>query len=133
MTTKNQKPDGRGGKRAGAGRKPGRQPGYTPGKQPLSVAQVAEMRQKMFDRAKLTGKDENDILIDFIQAKEEDGTEVKISIRDRIACLKLFKDYTSPKIPQGGDGDKELGPAVFLPEQHPRLELVKDASTGTED
>ena len=125
MAKTNQKPDGRGGKRAGAGRKPGRQPGYSPGRLPLSVAQVDEMLEKMAARAKITGKDENDILIDFIQASEIDGTEVKISVRDRIACIKLWKDSTS-KLAEGGEGDKQLGPAVFLPEQHPRLELVKD-------
>ena len=81
--------------------------------------------------AKITGRDENDILIDFIQASEIDGTEVKISIRDRIACIKLWKDSTS-KLAEGGDGDKELGPAVFLPDKHPRLELVSgDGSSSS--
>ena len=134
MAKTNQKPDGRGGKRAGAGRKPGRQPGYSPGRLPLSVAQVDEMLDKMAARAKITGKDENDILIDFIQAskidKEGKSVDIKISVRDRIACIKLWKDSTS-KLAEGGEGDKQLGPAVFLPEKHPRLEVVNgDGSTG---
>lgn len=110
------KTEHRGGKRAGAGRKSGREP--------LSVRQVTEMRAKMAARAKITGKDENDILIDWIQAQAADGTLVDIGIRDRIACMKLWKEYTSPKITEGGDADKIVGPAIFLPEEHPRLELI---------
>ena len=112
--------ENRGGKRAGAGRKPG----YSPGREPLSVRQVNEMREKMKARAKSTGKDENDILIDWIQAQDAAGDPVEIGIRDRIACMKLWKEYTSPKITEGGEADRVVGPAVFLPKQHPRLELV---------
>jgi len=117
-----------GGKRAGSGRPLG----YSPGREPLSVRQVEEMRDKMRVRAEITGKDENDILIDWIQAQDADGTPVDIGIRDRIACMKVWKEYTSPKITEGGEADKSIGPAVFLPEKHPRLEVV-DASTGTDD
>ncbi len=120
MTEKAQKQSSHGGKRAGAGRKAG----YSPGRETLSVRQVKDMRDKMADRAKITGKDENDILIDWIQACEADGTQVDIGIRDRIACMKLWKEYTSPKITEGGEADKIIGPAVFLPEKHPRLELI---------
>lgn len=108
------KQENRGGKRKGAGR-----PSET-----LSVRQVAAMRVKMKDRAKITGKDENDILIDWIQACDEEGTRLDIAIRDRIACMKLWKEYTSPKITEGGEADKIIGPAVFLPEKHPRLEVI---------
>ena len=113
---KQSKTEHRGGKREGAGRKSGREP--------LSVRQVTEMRAKMKARAKITGKDENDILVDWIQAFEADGTPVDIGIRDRIACMKLWKEYTSPKITEGGEADKVVGPAIFLPEQHPRLEVI---------
>lgn len=113
------KKDNRGGKREGAGR-----PSET-----LSVRQVKDMRAKMKARAKITGKDENDILIDWIQACEADGTVVDIGIRDRIACMKLWKEYTSPKITEGGEADRVVGPAVFLPEQHPRLELIDGGRT----
>jgi len=121
MAEKNQDRN-HGGKREGAGRKLG----YSPGREPLSVRQVNDMREKMKARAKKTGKDENDILIDWIQASEADGTLVEIGIRDRIACMKLWKEYTSPKITEGGEADKTIGPAVFLPEKHPRLEVVND-------
>ncbi len=118
----NQKKDNRGGKREGAGRPAG----HRQGREPLSVRQVKEMRAKMEARAKKTGKDENDILIDWIQACEEDGTAIDVGIRDRIACVKLWKEYTSPKITEGGEADQSVGPAVFLPKQHPRLKLVDD-------
>lgn len=115
-----QKKDNRGGKREGAGRKPG----YSQAREALSVRQVKDMRAKMKARAKITGKDENDILIDWIQACEEDGTPVEVGTRDRIACMKLWKEYTSPKITEGGEADKAVGPAVFLLEQHPRLDVI---------
>ena len=105
-----------GGKREGAGRKPGREA--------LSVRQVKEMRAKMQARAKITGKDENDILIDWIQAIDDLGEAVEIGVKDRIACVKLWKEYTSPKITEGGEADQVVGPAVFLPKLHPRLELI---------
>ena len=92
------------------------------------------MRAKMEDRSKITGKDENDILIDWIQARDEDNVSIDIGIRDRIACVKLWKEYTSPKITEGGEADKVVGPAVFLPKRHPRLELVDvSISNSTDD
>ena len=108
------KKDNRGGKREGAGRP----------QEPLSVRQVRDMRDKMADRAKVTGKDENDILIDFLQGRDAKNQPIDIGIRDRIACLKLWKEYTSPKITEGGEADKVVGPAIFLPEEHPRLEVI---------
>ena len=126
----NQKPDGRGGKRAGAGRKPG----YSPKKLPLSVAQVEEMLEKAKAYAKKYGKTIDEILLEFIYGVTEipivdEGQEVleiltrKVGTRDRIACIKLWKEYTS-KLAEGGEGDQELGPAVFLPDRHPRLEVI---------
>ncbi len=140
MTASNQKPDGRGGKRAGAGRKPG----YSPAKLPLSVAQVEEMLEKAKAYAVKYGKTIDEILLEFIYGVteiplvSEDDKDIlkilsrKVGTRDRIACIKLWKEYTT-KLGEGGEGDQELGPAVFLPKLHPRLELVKDASTGTDD
>ena len=116
------KTENRGGKREGAGRKPG----YSPGREALSVRQVKEMRAKMKRRTKITGKDENDILIDWIQAVDEQGDPIKISVRDRITCVKLWKEYTSPKITEGGEADKNIGPAFYLPEQKPTLATVTD-------
>ena len=138
MAASNQKPDGRGGKRAGAGRKKG----YSPAKLPLSVAQVEEMLEKAKAYAKKYGKTIDEILLDFVYGvteiplvseKDRDILEVfarRVGTRDRIACIKLWKEYTSPKITEGGEGDQQLGPAIFLPKKHPRLEVV---GTGTDD
>jgi len=52
-----------------------------------------------------------------------------ISDNNRLAAIKLVKDLSSPKISEGGDADKFLGPAIFLPEKNPRLEVV----TRTDD
>lgn len=140
MATNNQKPDGRGGERAGAGRKPG----YSPAKLPLSVAQVEEMLEKAKAYAVKYGKTIDEILLEFIygvteiplvDSGDKDIISVltkKVGTRDRIACIKLWKEYTS-KLAEGGEGDQALGIAVFLPGKNPRLELVKDASTGTDD
>ena len=131
MARNNQKKETRGGKRAGAGRKPG----YSPGREPLSVRQVQEMLDKAKEYAKKYGKTVDDILLDFVYGitkiplVDEGGgvlelLEKAVSTKDRIACIKLWKEYTSPKITEGGEADKAVGPAVFLPEQHPRLELI---------
>ena len=103
-----------GGAREGAGRP----------KETLSIRQVIAMRSKMEERAKITGKDENDLLIDWIQACDEEGIPIDIGLKDRIVCVKLWKEYTSPKITEGGEADKIVGPVVFLPEKHPRLEVI---------
>ncbi|HEU4340470.1 MAG TPA: hypothetical protein VFU31_02755 [Candidatus Binatia bacterium] len=67
--------------------------------------------------AKQRGKDIDDVLLGFIYSEEE-------KTADRIACIKLFKEYTLAKISEGGETDKQLGPAVFLPEQRPTLKAV---------
>ena len=121
------KTENRGGKREGAGRKPG----YRPGREALSVRQVKEMRAKMKASAKITGKDQNDILIEWIQAVDKQGDPIKISVRDRITCVKLWKEYTSPKITEGGEADMNIGPAFYLPEQKPALAAVTDIKKGS--
>jgi len=44
-----------------------------------------------------------------------------------LAAGKLIWDFTIARLTEGGETDRAIeGPAVFLPEQHPRLlELVK--------
>ena len=105
-----------GGKREGAGRKP----------ETLSGFQVHEMLMTAKKWAKDQGKTIDDILMYIVYDK-------KTTDNARLAAIKLFKDYTIPKIKEGGEADKTLAPAVFLPGKNPRLELVKDASTGTDD
>jgi hypothetical protein len=60
------------------------------------------------------GKDVDDVLLSFVY-------DVELKPTDRLAAIKLWKEYSSPKPGEGGTADKELGPAVFLPAQRPTL------------
>jgi len=109
--------ENRGGKREGAGRKPEKRAS-------LSVAQVSRMLRKAKKMALKTGKDVDDILIEFIY--HADG-----KISDRLAAIKLFKEYTAPKPSEGGKADKKLGPSLFLPEQRPpELEIINGSKAA---
>lgn len=107
MTT-GPKKDNRGGARPNTGPKP----------QTLSIRQVKKMLRKAKQWAKKRGRDIDDILLGFIYADED------VKPGDRIACIKLWKEYTMAKLAEGGETDKALGPAVFLPEQRPQLHSV---------
>jgi hypothetical protein len=99
-------------------RRGGARPNSGPKPQTLSANQVLKMLRKARKWAKRHGKDVDDILLSFIY-----GDEVKPA--DRIACIKLWKEYTIAKMAEGGTTDKELGPAVFLPSQRPVLSFDK--------
>lgn len=101
------KKDNRGGARAGAGRKP----------ETLSARQVQAMLDKAKERAKKEKKEIDDILLDLIYGDNPP--------KDTLAAIKLWKEYTIAKLSEGGETDKALGPAVYLPEQRPKLQVVK--------
>lgn len=101
------KKENRGGRRPGAGAKP----------QTLSGRQIKNMLKKAKKWAKEQGKDIDDILLYLIYNSTT-------SNRDRLASIKLFKDYTMARLIEGGETDKVLGPSIFLPKEHPRLELI---------
>lgn len=110
------KADNRGGYRPGSGRKP-------IGTTPLSQIQVKRMLRKGRKWAREHGKDVDDWLLTVIY-----GADTKDS--DRIAAIKLWKDHTTVKISEGGAADKALGPAIFLPEQHPALTAVQGGKSA---
>ncbi len=110
-----------GGKREGSGRP----------KKSLSVIQVEDLLKCIKEREKLAGTTINDVLLDFALAEDRSGTPIKIGIRDRATSIKMVKDLTAPKITEGGEADKVVGPAIFLPEEHPRLEVI-DGGKGDE-
>lgn len=93
---------GWGGARPGSGRKP----------QTLSQTQVREMLSAAKKRAAATGKTIDDILLGFIY--DDDAR-----MGDRLAAIKLWKEYTIAKLQEGGETDKGLAPQVFLPEALP--------------
>jgi hypothetical protein len=104
---------GWGGARPGAGRKP----------ETLSVRQVQAMLEAAEKRAVEAGKSIDELLLDVIYAKTT-------STKDFLAAVKLFKDKTMAQITEGGDADCQLGPALFLPEKHPRLKAVDSAKSA---
>ena len=87
-----------GGAREGAGRP----------KETLSQAQVREMLRKAKEWAEKKGQDIDDILLQMIHEGEND--------RDRLAAIKLWKEYTIAKIQEDGPTDR-MGPAIYLPKQ----------------
>jgi hypothetical protein len=108
--------ENRGGARAGAGRKKG-------SGQTLSARQVRAMLRKAREYAIKHGKTIDELLLDWIYGADGESTP---RLEHRIACVKLWKEYTIAKLQEGGEVDRSLaGPAIFLPEQRPRLEPVK--------
>jgi len=107
MAKNNQKVEHRGGKRAGAGRKP----------ETLSQTQVAEFERAAKAMAKEHGKSLQDIVLAFAYDDE-------IPTKDRLAASKLYWDKSVINVSEGGEADKKAGPAVYLPKQRPVLKSV---------
>ena len=106
-----------GGKREGAGRPLGRET--------LSVRQSVEFEEAATALAKEYG-------YTMSEGVGRMFYDPDASRRDKLSAANLFWKYSVIVGSEGGGADKIVGPAVFLPEKHPRLELV-DASTGTDD
>lgn len=75
------------------------------------------MLRKAKKAAKRYGKDLDDILLEICYDANIRKTEV-------LAAIKVFKDCTMIRPREGGEADKTLGPAVFLPEQRPTLATI---------
>ncbi len=101
------KTENRGGKREGSGRKP----------ETLSVRQLKEFERAAEAMAKEHGVTLQDIVLGF--AYDETAP-----MKDRLAASKLYWDKSVISATEGGEADKTIGPAVFLPEKHPRLEVI---------
>lgn len=110
------KKENRGGYRPNAGRKPGKST-------TLSSYQVARLLRKARRFAKQHGKDHNDVLFEIIHSPQE-------RTADRLAAIKHLNDMLIPKIQEGGQADKELGPVVYLPEQRPTLKAIEGGKTA---
>lgn len=104
---------GWGGRREGAGRP----------KQTISAEQIENMILKAKKRADEEGKDLDDLLLDLAYDKQ-------VANKDRIACIKVYKEYTIAKMSEGGDADKNLGPGVYLPNERPDPAKVVPLKTG---
>jgi len=106
----------RGGARPGSGRK----------KETLTAVQVREMLSAAKKYAKKYGKSIDEILLDFIYAEG--------NARDRLAAIKLWKEYTVAKLQEGGETDTTVTPELYLPEKRPDLKVVggSDVQEGKE-
>jgi len=109
MAANNQKrkPDGRGGKREGAGRKT----------ETVSVRQLLEFERSAKAFAKEHGKTLQDIVLAIAYDPETPR-------KDQLAAAKLYWDKSVIVAKEGGEADKNMEPAVFLPTRHPRLEVI---------
>ncbi len=107
MAKNNQKVEHRGGKRAGAGRP----------KETLSASQVAEFARAANEMAKKQGKTLQEVVLGFAYDEDE-------PTKDRLAATKLYWDKSVINVTEGGEADKDNGPAVYLPKQRPVLKTV---------
>jgi len=104
------KKENRGGKREGAGRKPG----TGPGREALSVRQVKEFQAVAEKLAKEFGYPVIEVAGRI--AYDEDAPR-----RDRLAATKLFLDKVTIAATEGGEADRNLGPAIYLPKQRDNI------------
>ena len=95
----------------------GARPNSGPQKWSLSRAQVQAMLDKAKEKAEKEGKEVDDILLEFIYDEE-------LGAKDRMAGIKLWKDFSMAKISEGGEADKELGPGIYLPGERPDPSVV---------
>ena len=70
-------------------------------------------------RAKEEGKTLDEILLDIAYA-QVGGIEAKVDVRERLAAIKLFKDFTMAKsTEQHLEVTDSRGPGIYLPEEKP--------------
>lgn len=99
-------------------RRGGARPNSGPKAQTVSATQLKEMRSAAEKKAKKEGRGLFEVCLDWVYDNE-------ISIDRRQAAWKMYCDKMLIAVSEGSEGDKLVGPAVFLPEQHPRLKLVE--------
>lgn len=100
---------GWGGSRPGAG---GARPGAGRPREPLSVAVCRERLELAKKISEEYGFSIDEVVIRFIYDKS-------LCARDRLAAAKLHYEHTTPKISEGGEADKTLGPGIYLPGEKP--------------
>ena len=81
----------------------------------LSGRQVQVMLDKATEYEKKSGHSLDDILLMIIYGDKFQGD--KVPLKDRVACIKLFKEYTMARLTEGGDIDNKIEMPVWLPEK----------------
>lgn len=105
--------ENRGGHREGSGRK--------------SVYAISDVEaKKMLKEARARAKNEggkslNSILLDIAYAKIEgpDGGKVKVDVRDRLAAIKVYKEFTMGRHTENRTTIEDKRPIIGLPEMKP--------------
>jgi len=111
MVAKPVKKDGRGGARPNSG----------PKKECLSVRQLKQIQKVAEDLAK-------EFRMPVIEVVGRMAYDEEAPRRDRLAAAKLFLDKSLISASEGGEADKNTGPAVYLPEHRNKvLKLIQKA------
>lgn len=96
------KKDNRGGARPNSG----------PKSATVSQSQLKEMREAAATRAEQEGKSLFDVCLDWIYNDA-------LPIDRRMAAWKMYCDKHLIQIHEGGEADKTVGPAFYLPKKRP--------------
>ncbi len=92
----------------------------------LSTNQVKELLRTVKKAAKKHGQSIDDILVEMVYTE-------KTTDNNRLAAIKLIKDLSAPRISEGGEADRTLGPSIYLPDQKPTLAAVTDIKKAKKD
>ena len=92
----------------------------------LSTNQVKELLRTVKKAAKEHGQSIDDILVEMVYTE-------KTTDNNRLAAIKLIKDLSAPRISEGGEADRTLGPSIYLPDQKPTLAAVTDIKKAKKD
>jgi hypothetical protein len=104
-------------------RRGGARPNSGPKPEALSAKQLKLMLREVRKRAKKEGKTITGGLLDIFYAEKTADTV-------KITAAKLLLDKTMIQVTEGGETDKALGPAVYLPGQRPALSVVEGKKTA---
>src|SRR5688572_3482077 len=96
----------------------GARPNSGPKPEALSTKQLRSVLREVRKRAKKEGKTIAGGLLDIFY-------DQTASANFRISAAKLLWDKTMIQVSEGGEADKALGPAVFLPEHRPQLSVIE--------
>jgi hypothetical protein len=99
-------------------RRGGARPNSGPKPQTLSARQLELMVKEVKRRARREKKTVMGVMLDLVYGQSTSDTL-------KIQAAKLILDKTTIQVGEGGEADKALGPAVFLPEQRPTLKSIE--------
>lgn len=92
----------------------------------LSTSQVNALLRTVKKFSKEHDKSIDDILVEMVYTE-------KTTDNNRLAAIKLIKDLSAPRISEGGEADRTLGPSIYLPDQKPTLAAVTDIGKAKKD